>query len=228
LIGAHAALKEARTDLQSNVEHARQVVLNLQTSMQEWRWISGVVIHPYFLILRLFVVLSLKFHLYLGKEIVVFLVNQFLESRGYADAQHWVNAHSLSSASVGRVEAVSGCIKEAALSLGARFPLGEESGPLHPLAEVVRVLHKEHPELLFDVSQPSPWQHPAAAWQDFELRCQLSGVSLPWCLQTAKHVTPEPSARALFSNAEALENELLDVLKKPYIVAPQNTAGAAG
>src|SRR5271166_2980451 len=88
------------------------------------------------IVLRLVPVAAMKFHLYLGKEIVVFLVNQFLESRSHVDSILGVLAHQLSSAHMRRVEVVSGLIKEATLSLGARYALWNEQGPLHPLGEV--------------------------------------------------------------------------------------------
>ena len=145
MLALHTCGGEARLDLQSHVEQARQVVMSLQASIKEWGWMPKHFLHPYYIVLRLVPVAAMKFHLYLGKEIVVFLVNQFLESRSHVDNILGVIAHQLSSAHMRRVEVVSGLIKEATLSLGARYALWNEQGPLHPLGEVGIKIHEQNP-----------------------------------------------------------------------------------
>jgi len=228
MLALHASGNEARLDLQSNVEQARQVVSNLQASLDHWRWFPKYFLHPYFIALRFVPVAAMKFHLYLGKEIVVFLVNQFLESRSYADGMLMMTAHQLSSAHAGRVEVLTGLMKEASLSLGAHFALWNENGSLHPLGDVEHKIREQYTSFTVDVSQPSQWRHPVLAWKHLELRCQLSRLSLQWCLQMAKDVAPAPSALSLFENVAELENQLLEILDKPFVMAKQRAAGEAG
>jgi hypothetical protein len=82
--------------------------------------------------------------------------------------------------------------------------------------------------LAFDVSFPSSWRNPHAAWQHLKQRCDLSQLSLNWCLQMAKEVCPEPSARSLFDNPAELEVQLLDIVTSPLVMTNRRATGAAG
>jgi hypothetical protein len=223
----YASTWQRRTELQSTIEGARQVVTNLQVSMQEWRWYPKYFLHPYFVILRFVAVAAIRFHLYLGKEIVIFFVSQFLESRSYADTMHMVETHHVSSASVGRVQVLSALIKEAALSMGMRWQLWRDGAALHPLGEVMHLVLEQHPNFTADLSFPTPWRNPDVAWGHLQLRSDLSQLSLNWCLQMAKEVSPEPSAASLFDDPAGLERELVEIVNSPYVVAKQRAAGAA-
>jgi len=203
-------------------------VNNLHMSMEDWKWVPKFFVHPYWLIIRSVGVAAVRFHLYLGKEMVIFFVKQFLESRYYADTAHMVATHHLSSANLGRVQVLTALIKEAALSMGVRWQLWKNGAALHPLGEVSHPIFEQHSGLSTDLSNPTPWQNPAVAWFHLQLRSNLSQISLNWCLQMAKEVSPEPSAASLFEDPAKLERELLEIVNSPFVIAKQRAAGAIG
>jgi hypothetical protein len=224
----HSCTMEGRNQLQTTTEAARQVVTNLKMSMDEWRWFSTHFVHPFLLVVRLVAVAAIRFPLYLGKEFVIFFVDQFWESRSYADAVQLVEAHQISSVSIGRIEVVSALIKEAALSLGLRWNLWRDGQALHPLGEVVHLACDRCHDLVFDQSFASVWGNPDSAWKHLQFRCNLSHLSLNWCLQMAKEVSPEPDARSLFDNPAEIEAQLFDIVTNPFVIVKQQADGAAG
>ena len=222
----HSCTMEGRSQFQATSEAARQVVTNLKMSMDEWRWFSRYFIHPFLIVLRLVAVAAIRFPLYLGKELVTFFVNQFWESRSHADAVQLVEAHQISSSNIGRIEVVSALIKEAALSLGARWKLWRDGQALHPLGEVAHLACDQCHDLVCDRSLAPAWQNPDSAWNYLQLRCNLSHLSLNWCLQMAKEVSPEPNAKSLFDNPAEIEAQLVDIVRSPFVIATQRAEGS--
>jgi hypothetical protein len=111
-------------------------------------------------------------------------------------------------------------IKEAAVSLAFSFPLGSAAGPTRLLGEVAERAFDEHPELNFE-GRPSGYEDPDSALRHLQFRCSLSGVSLEWCQRVAMNVSPEPAAASLVEDTTALEERIVQILQRPFILAPR-------
>jgi len=228
LLHLQSCLTERRSELTSTVEGARGVVNNLNASMKDWSWFPKWGLHPVFIALRMVGVAAVRFPLYLGKEFVIFFVNQFLETRQHADITNLLEVHRLSSDNVGKVEVISALMKEAALSLGARWQLWQDGTALHPLGEVILAVREQHPSLLLSQTDDWSWRDPHSAWNHLEMRCNLSRVGLNWCLQMAKEVSPAPNAQSLFTHPTEVEQELIEISRITLVMPKRRGTAANG
>ena len=121
------------------------------------------------------------------------------------------------SGDVGKVQAISALIKEAAVSLALRFDLSAQNQPWSGLGEVAEQAFREHPELKFDRRAAPQWPDPANAWRSLQFRSNLSGVGLEWCRLQALNVSPQEPAVSLFEDPAALEESLIEVAKTPFV-----------
>ena len=217
LLELHAGASEKRKDFLSTFEAARDVLTNLDQSMRDWSWFPKWGFHPFLVVVRLVAVAAMRFPLYLGKEWITFYVREVCSARQDADVDNALQTHSATTGDVGKVQAISALIKEAAVSLALRFDLSAQNQPWSGLGEVAEQAFREHPELKFDRRAAPQWPDPANAWRSLQFRSNLSGISLEWCRLQALNVVPLEPAISLFEDPAALEESLIEVAKTPFV-----------
>lgn len=216
LLRIHDSTVANEKDFLSTNEAAADVARSLDASRKEWSWLPKWGIHPFVLALRLVLVATMKFPLYIGREWIAFYGNEFMTLRQRLDAQSMLQAHSLTATSGGAVNAITALVKEVSLTLAPE--LLKKDKPSHPLSEIAFEIAKQHPEMLLDRRVSSMW-NPDQVWRFLQFRCQLAGTSLEWCRRLAFNLAPEPDATSLFQAPKELRETLLQVALQPLVVA---------
>ena len=206
---------EAQSEFRERLTGAIATAEDVRNAKDDWNWLPRHFFHPTLVALRFGLIVLIRMCIVLGAEWFAFFVEAFHKAHSESRFLEHVKAVRAATELYGAQWFVAGLEKEAALSLCAEYRLVRDDGTAaHPLGEILRRLPAE---FRLQPKRPSSWRHPVAAWEGLRSRCEALGVSLDWCHQLALDVQPEPSAASLFADLPALDLQIVNANRKPFL-----------